>query len=138
MNQECIFWPMIGMAFLTFVPLLLVAFKRIQSSFQGRTTPDDYKLGESDRVPADISIPNRNYMNMLELPVLFYVLALALYVSRRVDTVFMVLAWTYVALRTVHSVIHLTYNRVQHRVVPFGISNFVLITMWAVFALGLA
>ena len=129
---------MIVMAVLTFVPLLLIAFKRIQSTFQGRTTPDDYKLGESGRVPADVSLPNRNYMNILELPVLFYVLALALYVSHRVDATFLILAWCYIALRTVQSVIHLTYNRVLHRVVPFGISNIVLIAMWAIFAFRLA
>src|SRR6266852_9662440 len=124
MNQECIFWPMIGMAFLTFVPLLLVAFKRIQSSFQGRTTPDDYKLGESARVPADVSIPNRNYMNTLEVPLLFHVLSLAIYATRRVDVVFLSLAWAYVVLRIGHSIIHLTYNRVTHRVVLFAASNF--------------
>ena len=40
------------------------------------------------------------------------------------------LAWTYVALRVAHSLIHLTTNNVMHRLTLFGISNVVLVTMW--------
>ena len=40
------------------------------------------------------------------------------------------LAWTYVGLRLVHSAIHVTYNRVRHRLVAFGASNVALIMLW--------
>lgn len=138
MAQEYIFWPMIVMALLTFIPLGMMPIKRIQSALRGETTPDDYKLGESARVPADVSLPNRNYMSTLEVPVLFHVLSLALYATNRVNAVFLSLAWAYVALRIGHSMIHLTYNRVMHRLVPFAASNFVLIAMWVMFALSLS
>ncbi|HEX7921091.1 MAG TPA: MAPEG family protein [Bradyrhizobium sp.] len=138
MAQEYIFWPMIVMALLTFIPLGMMPIKRIQSALRGETTPDDYKLGESARVPADVSLPNRNYMSTLEVPVLFHVLSLALYATNRVNAVFLSLAWAYVVLRTGHSMIHLTYNRVMHRLVPFAASNFVLIAMWVMFALSLS
>lgn len=137
MAQEHIFWPMIVMAFLTFIPLAIMPIKRIQSAVRGDTTPDDYKFGESARVPADVSLPNRNYMSTLEVPLLFHVLSLALYATHRVDPVFLSLSWIYVVLRIGHSIIHLTYNRVTHRVVPFAVSNFVLIAMWVIFALRL-
>lgn len=137
MAQDSIFWPMIVMALLTFIPLGMMPIKRIRSSLRGDTTPDDYRLGESARVPADVSLPNRNYMNTLEAPLLFYALLLALYATRRVDAVFLSLAWAYVVLRGGHSIIHLTYNRVMHRVIPFAASNFVLIVMWALFAVSL-
>ena len=137
MAQDSIFWPMIVMALLTFIPLGMMPIKRIRSLLRGDTTPDDYKLGESARVPADVSLPNRNYMNTLEAPLLFYVLLLALYATRRVDLVFLCLAWAYVILRSGHSIIHLTYNRVTHRVVPFAISNFALMVMWILFAVSL-
>ena len=35
--------------------------------------PADFRLGESANVPENIKLVNRNYMNLLELPVLFYV-----------------------------------------------------------------
>jgi len=40
------------------------------------------------------------------------------------------LAWAYVALRVVHSLIHITYNHVLHRFLAFASSNFVLLALW--------
>ncbi|MFL2854936.1 MAG: MAPEG family protein [Pseudohongiellaceae bacterium] len=40
------------------------------------------------------------------------------------------LAWIFVAARVVHSVTHLTYNNVLHRVVAFGVSNLTVLVMW--------
>jgi hypothetical protein len=40
------------------------------------------------------------------------------------------LAWIYVGLRVVHSAIHLSYNRVTHRLIPFALSNGVLSVIW--------
>jgi hypothetical protein len=42
----------------------------------------------------------------------------------------LVLAWTYVGLRVVHSLIHLTYNAVMHRLMAFAVSSFVLAGFW--------
>jgi len=39
-------------------------------------------------------------------------------------------AWIYVALRCVHSFIHLTYNRVIHRFVVYALSAVVLFVLW--------
>ena len=35
----------------------------------------------------------------------------------------------------VHSVIHLSYNHVIHRLLAFALSNFVLVTLWILTAL---
>ncbi len=93
---------------------------------------DDFKFGESKSVPSDVSIPNRNYMNLLEVPVLFYVVCLLLYAIAGSSSVAVVLAWSYVVLRVVHSSIHLTYNNVIHRLTAFGVSNGVLVALWVV------
>jgi hypothetical protein len=45
---------------------------------------EDFKFGESARVPGNVSVPNRNLMNLLELPVLFYVACLTLYVTKSI------------------------------------------------------
>ena len=47
------------------------------------------------------------------------------------------LAWAYVALRVVHSLIHLSYNHVYHRLAAFVVSNGVLAALWALAGLGL-
>lgn len=136
MNLPEIFLPMGALAALTFLVLLLVPIKRFRAASAGHVAADDFKLGESARVPADVSIPNRNYMNLLELPMLFYVVCLALHVTGRVTELQLALAWTYVGLRAAHSLVHLTINQVFVRLSLFGLSNLVLMGMWLLFYFG--
>lgn len=133
MPQELIFIPMGAMALLTFTVLGFIPARRFRAAFAGRVTRDDFKFGESAAVPGDVSIPNRNYMNLLELPTLFYVAGLMYFVAGRLDQAALVVAWIYVGLRAVHSVIHLTYNNVLHRLTAFALSNFVLMAFWVLF-----
>jgi hypothetical protein len=78
MSDISIFAPMAALIALTFLVLLLIPIKRFRSGFAGETTGEDFRFGESVRVPGHVSIPNRNYMNLLELPMLFYVCCLSL------------------------------------------------------------
>ncbi|HEY0436693.1 MAG TPA: MAPEG family protein [Phenylobacterium sp.] len=133
MDQASIFAPMGALAFVTQGVLLLIPFRRFRAGAAGLVTADDFKLGESARVPGHVSIPNRAMMNLLELPLLFYVASLMFYVSGRVDSVVLAIAWTYVALRVSHSAIQLTYNKVMHRLIPFALSNLVLTAYWVAF-----
>ena len=66
-------------------------------------------------------------MNLLELPMLFYVVCLILYVAAGAARAAVFVAWSYVALRVVHSLIHLTYNHVLHRLSAFTLSNVALV-----------
>lgn len=135
MDQHAIFTPMGSLAFLTFGVLLLIPLRRFRAGAAGEIVGDDFKFGESANVPGHVSIPNRNYMNLLELPVLFYVGSLMFYVTSKVDALVLGIAWLYVGLRIVHSIIHLTYNKVMHRLIPFALSNIVLTVYWLVFFL---
>ena len=133
MPQEMIFAPIGAMALLTFIVLTLIPLRRFRAAFAGQVVRDDFKFGESAAVPGHVAIPNRNYMNLLEVPMLFYVAGLMYYVAGRVDGVVVAVAWTYVGLRAVHSLIHITYNNVFHRLIVFGLSNVVLGVFWVLF-----
>jgi hypothetical protein len=126
-----------SLAFLTFAVLIMIPLRRFRAGAAGEAAGeivrDDFKFGESANVPGHVSIPNRNYMNLLELPVLFYVSSLMLFVAGKVDAVVLGVAWLYVALRIVHSLIHLTYNNVMHRLIAFATSNVVLVVYWGLF-----
>jgi hypothetical protein len=123
------------LAFWTFTVLLLIPFQRFRAAFAGRVSAEDFKFGESGNVPGDVSIPNRAMMNLLELPVLFYIVCLTFYVSNGVDATVIELAWVYVGLRLAQTLIHLTYNNVFHRLTVFGVGNFVLVSLWGLFFL---
>ena len=133
MNQDLIFAPMGVMALLTFVVLGMIPLRRFQAAGRGAVTTEDFRMGESARVPAAVSIPNRNYMNLLELPTLFYAACLMFYVTHRVDPAALTAAWIYVAARVAHSLIHLTYHNIIHRLAAFAISNVSLAALWVIF-----
>ena len=134
MPHESILLPMGALALLTFLVLLLVPFRRFRAAFAGQVGAGDFRYGESARVPGEVSIPNRNYMNLLELPVLFYVVCLLYYVAgTTVSNTPLTLAWVYVGLRALHSAVHLTYNNVMHRLAIFAASNIVLTVLWILF-----
>jgi hypothetical protein len=130
MNNHAILYPIFALAWWTSCVLLLIPIARIRAGRRREIVVDDFKYGESSAVPPHVSIPNRNYMNLLELPVLFYVVAVLLLVSPCTSLTSIYLAWLYVGLRIVHSVIHLTYNKVLHRLVAFAASNAVLVALW--------
>jgi hypothetical protein len=123
--NPAIVYPVFALVAWTFVILLRLAYVR----FTSRLRFEDFALGESSAVPPRVAQPNRNYMNLLDLPVLFYAACLLLYAHGAFPAVAPVLAWLYVGLRIVHSLVHITYNKVLHRFLAFGISNFVLMAL---------
>jgi hypothetical protein len=130
MDQKSIFVPVIALVALTFVILLLVPFQRFKAGREGRVSVNDFKYGESANVPPHVAIPNRNLMNLLEMPLLFYVACVTLYVTQNVTRPLMLMAWIYVALRVTHSLVHVTYNKVMHRLTFYAASNVVLAIIW--------
>ena len=130
MRPEAIFLPVCILALWTGTVLAMTGLRRILAVRAGQIPEGAFRLGESPQVPPNVSLPNRNLMNLLEMPVLFYVLCVAVYVTHHVTPVVVILAWSYVVLRLAHSAIHLTTNRVIHRLVAFALSNFVLLFLW--------
>ena len=135
MNSIQIMYPLLALVAWTFLVLLLIPYQRVKAVRSQQINGDDFKLGESENVPAKVSIPNRNYMNLLELPVLFYVVCIVLYLFSGLSPVTLGLAWVYVVLRIMHSLVHLTYNNVLHRLFFFATSNVVLSVIWIFFFL---
>jgi len=74
-----------------------------------------------------------NFRNLFEVPVLFYLLGVALVLTGGSTPAFVTAAWAYVALRALHSLIHVTYNRVMHRFLAYVASTLLLFGMWIAF-----
>ena len=77
-----------------------------------------------------------NVMNQFELPVLFHVVCLALFVTAGVSFLSVTLAWLFVVLRYVHAWLHLA-GRLGLRSLTFAIGFVVLALMWLYLALHL-
>lgn len=74
-----------------------------------------------------------NFRNLFEVPVLFYLLCVALALNGGSTPAFVAAAWGYVGLRMLHSLIHVTYNRVVHRFLAYAASTLLLFGMWIAF-----
>lgn len=130
MSNTDILQPLFALAFWTSLVLLLIPIARFRAAFRRQVVSDDFKHGESGNVPPHVSLPNRNYMNLLEMPVLFYVAGVLIYVTGGATPAMLMTAWVYVGLRVLHSLIHLTYNHVIQRMLVFAASNVVLVALW--------
>jgi hypothetical protein len=133
MKAEAIFVPVAVLALWTHLVALFTGLTRVRAARAGRVRPGAFKLGESPEVPADVAVVNRNLMNLLEMPVLFYVVTLGSFVTGHAGPAVIWLAWVFVALRLLHSLIHLTSNHIILRLSAFAASNVVLLAMWLQF-----
>ena len=129
-DHYLILWPMLAMAALTFAVLSLVPMFRVGDARAGRVAPNDFKMGETDKVPEATRLYNRNYMNLLELPVLFYVICCILYMTDSLRSEELWLAWGFIVFRALHSLVHLTSNAVLLRLSMFSLAAFSLMAIW--------
>ena len=72
-----------------------------------------------------------NYNHLFEQPTLFYATVVYIYLAGHSDQANMILAWAYVALRVIHSLIQITVNNVSWRAAIFAVSAFCLLGMIA-------
>ncbi len=117
MNQTAIFGPLFAMILLTFVVWAYMYIRRIRfitssSLTQEQLITPGVLAGLS---PAAVNNPSDNFKNLFEIPVLFYALALYLFVTNQVDGTYLTAAWLFVAFRVLHSLVHCTVNIVMLR-----------------------
>jgi hypothetical protein len=80
-----------------------------------------------DVLPVGVQWKAHNYNHLHEAPTVFYAVAIVLAVIGQGDGLNAQLAWTYVALRVVHSLVQAIVNKVIWRFVLFLLSSMVLI-----------
>ena len=125
---------MIALVGLTAVVWVLMYYRRLSEIHAKKIRPQSLaKVSEASEKLSDVTAAE-NFSNLLETPVLFYVLCLSLYVTNSVTEEQVLLAWIYVALRVIHSAIHVTSNHVVSRWIFYVASSLCLFAMWAIFA----
>ena len=80
-------------------------------------------------LPAKVRWKADNYNNLMEQPTLFYAVALSLAVLGDHAMVSLWLAWAYVGLRVVHSLVQTAINRIVIRFGLFALSSLVLFAL---------
>lgn len=135
-GSTAIFWPMIAQTLLIFVVYIVLSNRRVGAVRRGDAKANDYLVPNVE--PAASATAIRNLSNQFELPVLFYVVCLALYITNGANYIAVALAWLFVLARVVHAFIHLTSNELRLRR-PAFIAGFILVgALWVWLAIHLA
>ena len=136
MDHLLIFHPLFALVLLTAFVWLWMYTTRIIEIKRKDIDPEDLAdATESKQLLRSVSGPSNNLINLLEIPVLFYVAIIVTYVTLSVDETLLCLAWAYVGFRTLHSLIQITYNKVMHRFPVYMLSTFTLWAYWILLAL---
>ena len=129
MAQTAIFGPVFATLFLTFLVWVYMYVRRISFITRQSLSPVDLavpgKLAELS--PPEVSNPADNFKNLFEIPVIFYALAVYLFVTSQVDATYVAASWVFVAFRTLHSAVHCTINVVMVR---FYLYLFSTLAVW--------
>lgn len=81
------------------------------------------------QLPDTVSWKADNYNHLHEAPTLFYAVAIVLAIIGQGDGFNTTLAWAYVALRVLHSIVQATVNRVVLRFTLFALSSLALMAL---------
>jgi len=91
--------------------------------------PQAQRGEQMSTLPADVRWKADNYNHLLEQPTIFYAIALSLALLDRGGGANLSLAWGYVGLRVLHSLVQATWNKIEVRFSLFFLSSLALIAL---------
>lgn len=94
-----------------------------------RLDPNAPRGAQMDTLPPAVRWKADNYNHLMEQPTLFYAVALSLALLGDAWMVSLWLAWAYVALRIVHSLVQVLVNNIKLRFAVFAVSSLVLFAL---------
>ncbi|MCW1431332.1 MAPEG family protein [Novosphingobium sp. JCM 18896] len=127
--------PVVALAAWTMVMWFWLYGTRIPALSAAKVDPDDLvhdtTKGLDQILPPQVQWKAHNYNHLHEAPTVFYAVAITLAIIGKGDGLALQLAWAYVALRVIHSLIQVLINKVKLRFLVFALSSFVLMALVA-------
>jgi hypothetical protein len=132
-----ILYPPMALIGLTFFCIVRLGYLRFVAVRDRTVDLRYYSSYQGYEEPEKLRVHSRHVINLFEVPVLFYAIALIAYVSGSTSSIAVLLAWIYTGLRFVHTFVHLTSNVILLRFRIFAFSVFTLIALWVVVGVNL-
>ena len=122
MQAVAMIQPVLAMAMWSFVMFLWMLLTRMQAMSALQLGPEEAQDTAALRrkLPHKSNQVANNYNHLFEQPVVFYALCLAITVLCMADTLVVIGAWIYVALRVCHSLVQAIVDVVRLRFLFFG------------------
>ena len=127
MSQITLLTPVFVLILWTFIIFLIMSYgrTRFMKDPQDAAHTKDLK----GTLPAWVERTGDNYNHLFEQPIAFYVVTLAIASINSIDPLMMQLAWAFVILRIIHSLVQLTFNLVLIRFMIFLIGWLIIAYM---------
>jgi hypothetical protein len=118
MDQIALLTPVFALILWTFTIFLIMAYGRVRFT----KNPQDAAHTKDLRglLPAWVERTSDNYNHLFEQPVAFYVITMCIALINNFDPLMIQLAWAFVILRIIHSLVQLTFNLVLLRFCLFA------------------
>lgn len=126
MPQISILLPVLTLAFWTFIIFAIMAPARFYFLRMKHPQTAAHTKNLKGLLPPWTERVADNYNHLFEQPVVFYAIALSIAVINNIEPFMIQLAWTYVALRVLHSIVQITFNFVPLRFTLFVTSWLIL------------
>jgi len=137
--SAAILWPTFALVLLIFVVVVMLATQRFRHVRAHPPRAENIATFTAAKAYFEpVEPPANNLANLFEMPVLYFALVPLLLLFRHAGHFEVLLAWIYVALRLIHSLIHLGRGKVTGRFLVYLSSCLVLAVMWAGFAIDMA
>lgn len=132
-SPQALLAPVIGLVIWSAVIWAWMYWTRIPAIFQAKMKLDPMApRGEQmAQLPAPVRWKADNYNHLMEQPTLFYAVAISLAVLGDSSMASAGLAWTYVGLRVLHSLVQVLINKIELRFALFFLSSLVLFALAA-------
>ena len=122
--------PVMALVAWSLVIWLWMYARRLPAMSKAGIKPQDAAFpGSLNGLPAGVRQAADNYNHLMEQPTIFYAAALAIQVAGHADGWALNLAWAYVALRVLHSLVQVSVNIVGARFLMFLLSSITLSVM---------
>jgi hypothetical protein len=119
-----------ALVLLTALVWLAMLLARNVSVALGKASVRYYQNYRDEAPPEWIERPARTFMNLLEVPVLFYVACLLMLATHTCDAAQLALAWIFVAARAAHAIIYIGVNHVPTRFAVYVAGCVTLAVIW--------
>ncbi len=120
--------PVVALVIWSLVMLVWLYATRIPAMAKAKLKPGEANKAQMEALPS-ANVAN-NYNHLMEQPTIFYALCFALQLLGQGEQPINIgLAWTYVALRVVHSLVQATVNVIIVRFFIFLLASFVLFAL---------
>jgi hypothetical protein len=134
--------PVVALLIWSFIVLLWLYATRIPAMQKAKINPNNASKDQMEALPARARNVADNYNHLMEQPTMFYAVCFALQFLSEGDVhpINIGLAWTYVALRVIHSLVQGTANVIMLRFFIFVLASLALgaLILHAALASGLA